>query len=142
MQKVQEEAETTLGMLAFDAFPRFLKSKYCNAVMDDLKKSSNPNEVSKGQATFCRLLCVSKSLPEVSHGIVDTTARLGCSVRSDVVLHRLLSVWYVNRDTPVERCVLFEHSSCERSYCTFSSTYRELYLIVLLQKPHGALSLK
>lgn len=45
MQKVQEEAETTLGMLAFDAFPRFLKSKYCNAVMDDLKKGSNANEV-------------------------------------------------------------------------------------------------
>ena len=45
MQKVQEEAETTLGMLAFDAFPRFLKSKYCNAVMDDLKQASNPNEV-------------------------------------------------------------------------------------------------
>lgn len=45
MQKVMEEAETTLGMLAFDAFPRFLKSKFCNAVMDDLKKSSNPNEV-------------------------------------------------------------------------------------------------
>lgn len=45
MQKVQEEAETTLGMLAFDAFPRFLKSKYCNAVMDDLRQTSNPNEV-------------------------------------------------------------------------------------------------
>lgn len=45
MQRVLEEAETTLGMLAFDAFPRFLKSKFCNAVMDDLKKSANPNEV-------------------------------------------------------------------------------------------------
>ncbi|CAM9252965.1 unnamed protein product [Choristocarpus tenellus] len=45
IQKVQEEAETTLGMLAFDAFPRFLKSKYCNAVLEDVKKSSNPNEV-------------------------------------------------------------------------------------------------
>lgn len=45
MQRVLEEAETTLGMLAFDAFPRFLKSKFCNAVMDDLKKTSNPNEV-------------------------------------------------------------------------------------------------
>lgn len=53
MQKVQEEAETTLGMLAFDAFPRFLKSKFCNAVMDDLKKSSNPNEVKNwGAAVF------------------------------------------------------------------------------------------
>lgn len=46
MQKVQEEAETTLGMLAFDAFPRFLKSKYSKAVMEDLKTGSNPNEVS------------------------------------------------------------------------------------------------
>nr|AML78874.1 putative LOV domain-containing protein [Scytosiphon dotyi] len=45
MQKVQEEAETTLGMLAFDAFPRFLKSKYSKAVMEDLKTGSNPNEV-------------------------------------------------------------------------------------------------
>lgn len=45
MQKVQEEAETTLGMLAFDAFPRFLKSKYSKAVMEDLKSSTNPNEV-------------------------------------------------------------------------------------------------
>lgn len=45
MQKVQEEAETTLGMLAFDAFPRFLKSKYCNVVMDELRQMSNPNEV-------------------------------------------------------------------------------------------------
>lgn len=45
MQKVQEEAETTLGMLAFDAFPRFLKSKYSKAVMEDLKAGSNPNEV-------------------------------------------------------------------------------------------------
>lgn len=46
MEKVQEEAETTLGMLAFDAFPRFLKSKFCDAVMEGLKKSSDPNEVS------------------------------------------------------------------------------------------------
>ncbi|CAM9544540.1 unnamed protein product, partial [Hapterophycus canaliculatus] len=45
MQKVQEEAETTLGMLAFDAFPRFLKSKYSKAVMEVLKTGSNPNEV-------------------------------------------------------------------------------------------------
>lgn len=36
---VTEEADKTLNMLAFDAFPRFLKSKYCEAVMDDLKKS-------------------------------------------------------------------------------------------------------
>lgn len=47
MQKVQEEAETTLGMLAFDAFPRFLKSKYSKAVMEDLKTGSNPNEVNR-----------------------------------------------------------------------------------------------
>ncbi|CAM9433591.1 unnamed protein product, partial [Chrysoparadoxa australica] len=44
-QRVMEETESTLGMLAFDAFPRFLKSKYCQAVMADLKTSANPNEV-------------------------------------------------------------------------------------------------
>lgn len=49
MQKVQEEAETTLGMLAFDAFPRFLKSKYSKAVMEDLKTGSNPNEVNRAK---------------------------------------------------------------------------------------------
>lgn len=69
MQKVQEEAETTLGMLAFDAFPRFLKSKFCNAVMDDLKKASNPNEVSKGRATF--------SIGSVSRGVCQ-----GCGTAS------------------------------------------------------------
>lgn len=37
---VNDEAEKTLNMLAFDAFPRFLKSKYCQAVMDDIKKKS------------------------------------------------------------------------------------------------------
>ena len=37
---VTDEADKTLNMLAFDAFPRFLKSKYCQAVMDDLKKKS------------------------------------------------------------------------------------------------------
>lgn len=52
MQKVQEEAETTLGMLAFDAFPRFLKSKYSKAVMDDLKTGSNPNEVQRKQRVY------------------------------------------------------------------------------------------
>ena len=52
MQKVQEEAETTLGMLAFDAFPRFLKSKYSKAVMEDLKTGSNPNEVQRSAHEF------------------------------------------------------------------------------------------
>lgn len=42
---VTDEADKTLNMLAFDAFPRFLKSKYCEAVMDDIKKKSNPGEV-------------------------------------------------------------------------------------------------
>lgn len=56
MQKVQEEAETTLGMLAFDAFPRFLKSKYSKAVMEDLKTGSNPNEVSAKYTTILQAL--------------------------------------------------------------------------------------
>jgi PAS domain S-box-containing protein len=42
---VKEECDRTLNMLGFDAFPRFLKSKYCIAVMDELKRTSNPNEV-------------------------------------------------------------------------------------------------
>lgn len=57
MQKVQEEAETTLGMLAFDAFPRFLKSKYSKAVMEDLKSGSNPNEVQSEKARLRRRTC-------------------------------------------------------------------------------------
>lgn len=42
---VTDEADKTLNMLAFDAFPRFLKSKYCEAVMDELRKKTNPGEV-------------------------------------------------------------------------------------------------
>lgn len=57
MQKVQEEAETTLGMLAFDAFPRFLKSKYSKAVMEDLKTGSNPNEVQNKQRVLQPYMC-------------------------------------------------------------------------------------
>ncbi|CAM9894327.1 unnamed protein product, partial [Chrysoparadoxa australica] len=45
LNSIKEESERTLGMLAFDAFPRFLKSKHCQAVMADLKTSANPNEV-------------------------------------------------------------------------------------------------
>ena len=37
MQKIREEAENTLKMLAFDAFPRFVKSKQCAAVIEALK---------------------------------------------------------------------------------------------------------
>ena len=33
MQKIREEAETTLKMLAFDAFPRFIKSPMCQQAM-------------------------------------------------------------------------------------------------------------
>lgn len=49
---VTEEAEKTLNMLAFDAFPRFLKSKYCEAVMDELRKKSNPGEVNTWGCTM------------------------------------------------------------------------------------------
>jgi len=37
MTKLREEAESTLKMLAFDAFPRFIKSKQCTAVLETLK---------------------------------------------------------------------------------------------------------
>ena len=37
MTKIREEAETTLKMLAFDAFPRFIKSKFCAPAMEALK---------------------------------------------------------------------------------------------------------
>lgn len=42
---VTEEADKTLNMLAFDVFPRFLKSKFFEIVMDELRKKSNPGEV-------------------------------------------------------------------------------------------------
>eukprot|EP01040_Poterioochromonas_malhamensis_P020566 gene20566-24583_t len=41
MQKIRDEAETTLKMLAFDAFPRFIKSKYCQQVMGALQQGGN-----------------------------------------------------------------------------------------------------
>jgi hypothetical protein len=39
MAKIREEAETTLKMLAFDAFPRFIKSKFCAAALEAIKAS-------------------------------------------------------------------------------------------------------
>lgn len=48
---LKEESERTLGMLAFDAFPRFLKSKYCEAVMADLRRS-NPNDAAALEGTL------------------------------------------------------------------------------------------
>lgn len=51
---VTDEADKTLNMLAFDAFPRFLKSKYCQAVMDDLKKKSG-GDVSKPHICACEV---------------------------------------------------------------------------------------
>lgn len=42
---VTDEADKTLNMLAFDAFPRFLKSKFCEAVMDELRKKSGSGDV-------------------------------------------------------------------------------------------------
>eukprot|EP01039_Chlorochromonas_danica_P005281 gene5280-5816_t len=41
IQRIREEAETTLKMLAFDAFPRFVKSKYCQQVMAALQQGGN-----------------------------------------------------------------------------------------------------
>ena len=37
LQKIRDEAESTLKMLAFDAFPRFVKSSYCKQAMDAMK---------------------------------------------------------------------------------------------------------
>jgi len=41
LAKVRQEAEVTLKMLAFDAFPRFVKSKYCQQVMQAIQQSGN-----------------------------------------------------------------------------------------------------
>eukprot|EP00636_Phaeomonas_parva_P003565 CAMPEP_0118886926 /NCGR_PEP_ID=MMETSP1163-20130328/24838_1 /TAXON_ID=124430 /ORGANISM="Phaeomonas parva, Strain CCMP2877" /LENGTH=280 /DNA_ID=CAMNT_0006825257 /DNA_START=21 /DNA_END=859 /DNA_ORIENTATION=- len=41
LQKLKEEADNTIKMMAFDAFPRFLRSKYCGAVMQQLKQSGS-----------------------------------------------------------------------------------------------------
>ncbi|RYG97695.1 hypothetical protein EON65_52470, partial [archaeon] len=41
LYKIRAEAETTLKMLAFDAFPRFVKSKYCQQVLSALQQSGN-----------------------------------------------------------------------------------------------------
>jgi PAS domain S-box-containing protein len=45
MQKIAEEAETTLKMLSFDAFPRFVKSKQCSQLLDALRSSGNAGGV-------------------------------------------------------------------------------------------------
>eukprot|EP01035_Chromulina_nebulosa_P016375 gene16375-21706_t len=45
MMKVREEAETTLKMLAFDAFPRFIKSPMCAQAMDGIKQSGNGAQI-------------------------------------------------------------------------------------------------
>ena len=39
MAKVREEAENTLKMLSFDAFPRFIKSKYCEQLVMQMRQS-------------------------------------------------------------------------------------------------------
>ena len=41
MQKIRDEAETTLKMLAFDAFPRFIKSPLCKDAMEAIKAGGN-----------------------------------------------------------------------------------------------------
>eukprot|EP00595_Chromulina_sp_UTEXLB2642_P002984 CAMPEP_0196767514 /NCGR_PEP_ID=MMETSP1095-20130614/41707_1 /TAXON_ID=96789 ORGANISM="Chromulina nebulosa, Strain UTEXLB2642" /NCGR_SAMPLE_ID=MMETSP1095 /ASSEMBLY_ACC=CAM_ASM_000446 /LENGTH=334 /DNA_ID=CAMNT_0042135937 /DNA_START=1192 /DNA_END=2195 /DNA_ORIENTATION=- len=42
---VRKEAETTLNMLAFDAFPRFVKSKYCGSVLDSIKQQGGNSQI-------------------------------------------------------------------------------------------------
>ena len=43
--KIREEAETTLKMLAFDAFPRFIKSPMCAQAMDAIKRTGNGAQI-------------------------------------------------------------------------------------------------
>jgi len=38
MQKIREEAENILKMLSFDAFPRFLKSKFCEQLVQIMQQ--------------------------------------------------------------------------------------------------------
>lgn len=67
---VTDEADKTLNMLAFDAFPRFLKSKYCEAVMDELRKKSNSGEVniSSRRIVACNRCLQVRQLP-VAHSL-------------------------------------------------------------------------
>eukprot|EP01041_Mallomonas_annulata_P007869 gene7869-16101_t len=41
MMKIREEAENTLKMLAFDAFPRFMKSPFCEQLVAAMRQSGN-----------------------------------------------------------------------------------------------------
>lgn len=77
---VSDEAEKTLNMLAFDAFPRFLKSKYCQAVMDDIKKKSG-GDVSSPYICACLVLVVHITLG-------DTPATFGLKVNVYESNHR------------------------------------------------------
>jgi len=45
MTKIREQADTTLKMLAFDAFPRFVKSKQCQVVMASLQQSGGNSQL-------------------------------------------------------------------------------------------------
>ena len=45
LMKIRDEAETTLKMLAFDAFPRFLKSPFCKQALDAIRSAGGAANV-------------------------------------------------------------------------------------------------
>ena len=45
MEKVRAEAETTLQMLAFDAFPRFVKSPYCQQAVMSIRQQGGSQQI-------------------------------------------------------------------------------------------------
>ena len=45
LMKIRDEAETTLKMLAFDAFPRFLKSPFCKQALEAIRSAGGAANV-------------------------------------------------------------------------------------------------
>ena len=45
LQKIRQEAEITLKMLAFDAFPRFIKSPMCHQLLQMVRQQGGNNQV-------------------------------------------------------------------------------------------------
>ena len=45
LNAIRKEAETTLNMLSFDAFPRFIKSKYAGAVIEAMKQQGSGAQI-------------------------------------------------------------------------------------------------
>jgi hypothetical protein len=45
LERVRYEAEATLNMLAFDAFPRFIKSPFCQQAMQAIRQSGGNSQI-------------------------------------------------------------------------------------------------